>query len=177
MTDRRLDRRVHGDLCGQIGWSWKTSRRCWPYSTVSQLGLYDGGAWVWAAYTAGVFHLVTHAIFKALLFFASGSVIHGVDTQNMHEMGGLRKKMPVTFWTWIIGSAALAGIYPLAGFWSKDEILFAAYEGAYTRPLLDPGSRRDADGLLHHPGDDPHLLRQAPGSGDATTTPTSLRRR
>ena len=75
---------------------------------------------------------MTHAIFKALLFLASGSVIHGVDTQNMHEMGGLRKKMPITFWTWAIGSAALAGIYPLAGFWSKDEILLAAYEGHFT---------------------------------------------
>ena len=101
------------------------------YSTVSQLGFMMVGLGV-GGFTAGIFHLVTHAIFKALLFLASGSVIHGVDTQNMHEMGGLRKKMPITFWTWAIGSAALAGIYPLAGFWSKDEILLAAYEGHFT---------------------------------------------
>ena len=101
------------------------------YSTVSQLGFMMVGLGV-GGFTAGVFHLVTHAVFKALLFLASGSVIHGVDTQNMHEMGGLRKKMPVTFWTWAIGSAALAGIYPLAGFWSKDEILLSVYEGQHT---------------------------------------------
>lgn len=97
------------------------------YSTVSQLGFMMVGLGV-GGFTAGVFHLVTHAVFKALLFLASGSVIHGAHTQNMHEMGGLRKKMPVTFWTWAIGSAALAGIYPLAGFWSKDEILLSAHE-------------------------------------------------
>jgi len=100
------------------------------YSTVSQLGFMMVGLGV-GGFTAGVFHLVTHAVFKALLFLASGSVIHGAGTQNMHEMGGLYKKMPITFWTWAIGSAALAGIYPLAGFWSKDEILLAAHEGHY----------------------------------------------
>src|SRR5690606_13358492 len=101
------------------------------YSTVSQLGFMMVALGV-GGYTAGIFHLLTHAVFKALLFLASGSVIHGVDTQNMHEMGGLYKKMPITFWTWAIGSGALAGIYPLAGFWSKDEILLAAHEGGYT---------------------------------------------
>jgi NADH-quinone oxidoreductase subunit L len=75
------------------------------------------------AYTAGLFHLFTHAFFKALLFLGAGSVIHAVHSNNMSDMGGLRKYMPWTFWTFLIGSASLAGIFPLAGFWSKDEIL------------------------------------------------------
>ena len=75
------------------------------------------------AYTAGLFHLFTHAFFKALLFLGAGSVIHAVHSNNMSDMGGLRKYMPQTYWTFLIGSAALAGIFPLAGFWSKDEIL------------------------------------------------------
>jgi NADH-quinone oxidoreductase subunit L len=80
-----------------------------------------------AGYTIGIFHLFTHAFFKALLFLGAGSVIHAVHTNNMSEMGGLRKYMPVTFWTFLIGSAALAGIPPFAGFWSKDEIISTAF--------------------------------------------------
>ena len=92
------------------------------YSTVSQLG-YMMTAVAAGGYTAGLFHLFTHAFFKALLFLGAGSVIHAVHSNNMSDMGGLRKHMPTTFWTFVIGSAALAGIFPLAGFWSKDEIL------------------------------------------------------
>jgi len=92
------------------------------YSTVSQLG-YMMTAVAAGGYTAGLFHLFTHAFFKALLFLGAGSVIHAVHSNNMTDMGGLRKYMPTTFWTFVIGSAALAGIFPLAGFWSKDEIL------------------------------------------------------
>jgi len=97
------------------------------YSTISQLGYMvmalGVGAWV-----AAVFHLFTHAFFKALLFLGAGSVSHGGTHHSfdMREMGGLRKKMPITFWTFLIGSLALAGIFPLAGFWSKDEILVNA---------------------------------------------------
>lgn len=76
---------------------------------------------------AGIFHLIAHAFFKALLFLGAGSVIHGVNTNDMWEMGGLRKKMPLTFWTFLIGALALAGIPPLSGFWSKDEILGEAF--------------------------------------------------
>jgi NADH-quinone oxidoreductase subunit L len=79
-------------------------------------------------FVAAVFHLITHAFFKALLFLGSGSVIHGVNTNDMMEMGGLRKKMPYTFWTFLIGMLALAGVPPLAGFWSKDEILAVAFD-------------------------------------------------
>lgn len=96
------------------------------YSTVSQLGYMMIGLGV-GGFTAGIFHLTTHAFFKALLFLGSGSVIHGTDTQDLREMGGLAKKMPITALTWIIGSAALAGIPPFAGFFSKDEILLEAF--------------------------------------------------
>ncbi len=92
------------------------------YSTVSQLG-YMMTAVAAGGYTAGLFHLFTHAFFKALLFLGAGSVIHAVHSNNMSDMGGLKKYMPTTFWTFIVGSLALAGIVPLAGFWSKDEIL------------------------------------------------------
>ena len=92
------------------------------YSTVSQLG-YMMTAVAAGGYTAGLFHLFTHAFFKALLFLGAGSVIHAVHSNNMSDMGGLRKHMPTTYWTFVVGSLALAGIFPLAGFWSKDEIL------------------------------------------------------
>jgi len=92
------------------------------YSTVSQLG-YMMTAVAAGGYTAGLFHLFTHAFFKALLFLGAGSVIHAVHSNNMTDMGGLRKYMPTTYWTFVVGSLALAGIFPLAGFLSKDEIL------------------------------------------------------
>jgi NADH-quinone oxidoreductase subunit L len=99
------------------------------YSTVSQLG-YMMTAIAAGGYTAGLFHLFTHAFFKALLFLGAGSVIHAVHSNNMSDMGGLRKQMPLTYWTFVIGSLSLAGIFPLAGFWSKDEILATlGYEG------------------------------------------------
>ncbi|MGH7317628.1 MAG: NADH-quinone oxidoreductase subunit 5 family protein, partial [Candidatus Rokuibacteriota bacterium] len=110
-------------------------KRVLAYSTVSQLG-YMVAALSVGAWTAGVFHLFTHAFFKALLFLGSGSVIHAVHSNNMSEMGGLKKYMPTTFVTFIIGTLALAGIFPLAGFWSKDEILLGATEGGYPFILI-----------------------------------------
>ena len=101
------------------------------YSTVSQLG-YMMAAMAAGGYTAGLFHLFTHAFFKALLFLGAGSVIHAVHSNNMSDMGGLRKDMPRTFWTFVIGSLSLAGIAPLAGFWSKDEILATLGSEGYT---------------------------------------------
>ena len=84
------------------------------------------------AYVAAMFHLLTHGVFKALLFLAAGSVIHGThDTQDMRRMGGLWRAMPVTFGTYIAGTLALAGIIPFAGFWSKDEILGHAWGHGY----------------------------------------------
>jgi NADH-quinone oxidoreductase subunit L len=108
-------------------------KRVLAYSTVSQLAYMIAGLSLGeAGYTAGLFHMFTHSFFKALLFLAAGSVIHAAHSNNMSEMGGLRKHMPTTFWTFMIGSAALAGIPPLAGFWSKDEIITLAFrEGHY----------------------------------------------
>ncbi len=102
-------------------------KRVLAYSTVSQLGYMMMGLGV-GGYVAGLFHLTTHAFFKALLFLGSGSVIHGCHgEQDMTKMGGLRKAMPVTFATYLIGTLALAGIFPFAGFFSKDEILLDAF--------------------------------------------------
>ena len=97
------------------------------YSTISQLG-YMMFALGIGAFTAGMFHLMTHAFFKALLFLGSGSIIHSTHTQEITEMGGLSKKMKTTTWTFIIGALSLSGFPLLAGFWSKDEILGFAFE-------------------------------------------------
>jgi NADH-quinone oxidoreductase subunit L len=138
-------------LAGLIAFTQYDVKKVLAYSTVSQLGFMIAAAGM-GAYIAAMFHLITHAFFKALLFLGSGSVIHGMehghhhlhdhshgdshhsdehaahheehfDPQDMRTMGGLRHKMPVTFWTYMIGAFALAGIFPLAGFWSKDELL------------------------------------------------------
>jgi NADH-quinone oxidoreductase subunit L len=106
------------------------------YSTISQYGymmlaLGSGG------YVAAVFHLTTHAFFKALLFLGAGSVIIAMHhNENMWDMGGLKNKMPVTYWTFLAGSLALAGIFPFAGFWSKDEILYEALIHGLNEPLI-----------------------------------------
>ena len=106
------------------------------YSTVSQLG-YMFLAIGSGAYVAAIFHVVTHAFFKGLLFLGSGSVIHGLgDEQDMRRMGALRAVMPITAATFIVGWLAIAGVPPLSGFWSKDEILLAAWEQPDIGPLL-----------------------------------------
>lgn len=106
-------------------------KRVLAYSTVSQLGLMMLALGV-GGFVAGVFHLFNHAFFKALLFLGSGSVIHGSGTQDMREMGGLKKFMPITYWTFMIASLSIAGIFPLSGFWSKDEILGDAWKHGET---------------------------------------------
>ncbi|MEX1138595.1 MAG: NADH-quinone oxidoreductase subunit L [Bacteroidota bacterium] len=106
------------------------------YSTVSQLG-YMFLAMGVAAFGAGVFHLMTHAFFKALLFLGSGAVIHAMhDEQDVQKMGGLKSFLPVTYKTFLIGAIAIAGIPPLAGFFSKDEILWKAFSSEYGSPFL-----------------------------------------
>ena len=104
-------------------------KRVMAYSTISQLG-YMMAALGLGAFGAAIFHLFTHAIFKALLFLCSGSVNHAVGTFNMQYMGGLRKYMPWTYFATLIGALSLVGIIPLAGFWSKDEILTSAFSGS-----------------------------------------------
>src|SRR5687768_8325712 len=85
------------------------------------------------AYAAGIFHLFTHAFFKALLFLGSGAVIHALaGEQDLRHMGGLKKELPVTYWTFLIGALAIAGVPGLAGFFSKDEILYRTFSGGHT---------------------------------------------
>lgn len=96
------------------------------YSTISQLGYMMLGLGA-GSLAAGMFHLMTHAFFKALLFLCAGSVLHAAGTQDIRELSGLRKHLPVTFWTMLIASFALSGIPPFSGFWSKDGILLAAF--------------------------------------------------
>lgn len=111
-----------------IGLAQNDIKKVLAYSTVSQLGYMFIGLGV-GAYTAGVFHLLTHAFFKACLFLGAGSVIHAMHhEQDMRNMGGLRRHMPVTFWTFLVATIAIAGMPPLAGFFSKDEILWKAYQ-------------------------------------------------
>ncbi|TVR24294.1 MAG: hypothetical protein EA396_01850 [Anaerolineaceae bacterium] len=138
-------------------------KRVLAYSTISQLGFMVAAVGL-GAYVAAMFHMITHAFFKALLFLGSGSVIHGMehghhhvhlhdadhpeavthdshdddgfDPQDMRYMGGLREKMPVTYWTYLFGTIALAGIWPFAGFWSKDEILLDAWYVGFEKGLF-----------------------------------------
>jgi NADH-quinone oxidoreductase subunit L len=123
-------------------------KRVLAYSTISQLGYMIAAIGI-GAYVAAAFHLITHAFFKALLFLGSGSVIHGMehgvlhtgdhklDPQDMFNMGGLRKKMPITFWTFLIGGFALSGFPVLtAGFWSKDEIFADAFANGHTAVFI-----------------------------------------
>ncbi|HUX39717.1 MAG TPA: NADH-quinone oxidoreductase subunit L [Rectinemataceae bacterium] len=106
----------------------KDIKRILAYSTLSQLG-YMFLALGSGSMSAGMFHLTTHAFFKALLFLGAGSVIHALEQQDIFKMGGLAKKMPITTWTFVIGALSLGGLFPLAGFWSKDEILLTALKG------------------------------------------------
>jgi len=116
-------------------------KRILAYSTISQLGyMFLGlGAGTLLGVTAGMFHLFTHAFFKALLFLAAGSVMHAMGgVIDLDRLGGLRRRLPVTHWTFLAGALALAGVFPLAGFWSKDAILVALHEragGAQAQPL------------------------------------------
>jgi NADH-quinone oxidoreductase subunit L len=112
-----------------IGLVQNDIKKVLAYSTVSQLGFMFLACGV-GAYVAAIFHLMTHAFFKGLLFLGSGSVIHGMSgEQDIRMMGGLKKKMPTTFLTFLIGTLAIAGVPGLAGFFSKDEILWKTFEG------------------------------------------------
>jgi NADH-quinone oxidoreductase subunit L len=119
-------------FAGTIGLVQNDIKRVLAYSTVSQLG-YMFLAMGVGAYAAGIFHLYTHAFFKALLFLGSGAVIHALaGEQDLRRMGGLRKQLPVTYWTFVIGALAIAGVPGLAGFFSKDEILYRTFSGGHT---------------------------------------------
>ena len=114
-------------LAATIGLVQHDIKRVLAYSTVSQLGYMFMACGI-GAYSAGIFHLMTHAFFKGLLFLAAGSVIHAISgEQDMRLMGGLRKRIPVTFWTMTAGVFAISGIIPFSGFFSKDEILYQTF--------------------------------------------------
>jgi NADH-quinone oxidoreductase subunit L len=116
-------------MAGTIGLVQNDIKRVLAYSTVSQLG-YMFLAMGMGAYAAGIFHLYTHAFFKALMFLGSGAVIHALaGEQDMRRMGGLKKYLPITYWTFLIGTLAIAGIPIFAGFFSKDEILYKTFVG------------------------------------------------
>ena len=136
-------------------------KRVLAYSTVSQLG-YMFLAIGSGAYVAAIFHVITHAFFKALLFLGSGSVIHGMhDEQDMRKMGAQRIAMPITAATFIVGWLAIAGVPPFAGFWSKDEILLAAWEQKNIGPLLLGRWTRNGltNGVLHEQTSNSGVLR------------------
>ena len=119
-------------MAGTIGLVQNDIKRVLAYSTVSQLG-YMFLAMGVGAYAAGIFHLYTHAFFKALLFLGSGAVIHALSgEQDLRRMGGLKHDLPVTYWTFVIGALAISGVPGLAGFFSKDEILFRTYSSHHT---------------------------------------------
>jgi NADH-quinone oxidoreductase subunit L len=111
-------------------------KRVLAYSTVSQLGYMIFGLGLLSGFTAATFHLMSHAVFKALLFLGAGAVIHSVGTRNMYQMGGLKKDMKLTYIAMLVGGLSLAGLIPLSGFWSKDMILATAWENANYLPLL-----------------------------------------
>ncbi len=116
-------------VAATIGLVQNDIKKVLAYSTVSQLGLMFLALGL-GAYEVAVFHVITHAFFKACLFLGSGSVIHALHgEQDMRNMGGLKKIMPITFWTMMISTLAISGIFPFAGFWSKDEILMTAFHG------------------------------------------------
>jgi NADH-quinone oxidoreductase subunit L len=118
-------------FAGTIGLAQNDIKKVLAYSTVSQLGYMFVGVGV-GAYVAGIFHLMTHAFFKACLFLGSGSVIHAMhEEQDIRRMGGLRKYIPHTHWTFLIATIAIAGLPPLAGFFSKDEILWKAWANGF----------------------------------------------
>jgi NADH-quinone oxidoreductase subunit L len=119
-------------MAGTIGLVQNDIKRVLAYSTVSQLG-YMFLAMGVGAYAAGIFHLYTHAFFKALLFLGSGAVIHALSgEQDLRNMGGLKKYLPITYWTFLIGALAIAGVPFLSGFFSKDEILFRTFTAEST---------------------------------------------
>jgi NADH-quinone oxidoreductase subunit L len=118
-------------LAASIAMTQTDIKRVLAYSTLSQLGYMFAALGV-GAWTAAIFHLMTHGFFKGLLFLGSGSVIHSVhDEQDMRKMGGLSRKIPITYWTMLIGAVAISGIPPLAGFFSKDEILGSAFKNGF----------------------------------------------
>jgi NADH-quinone oxidoreductase subunit L len=174
-----------------IGIAQTDIKKVLAYSTVSQLGYMFMACGV-GAFSAGIFHLMTHAFFKGLLFLAAGSVIHAVGgEQDMRKMGGLRTKIPWTFWTMTAGTLAIAGIPGLAGFFSKDAILWRAYQASWVYWFVGLVTafitsfymfrlwfmtffgeyRGEADAASHHTGHSAHDAHQGHGHGGIHESP------
>jgi len=123
-------------FAASIGFAQYDIKKILAYSTISQLGYMFVAVGV-GAYAAGIFHLMTHAFFKGLLFLGAGSVMHAMSGElDIRKMGGLRKKAPITYWTFFIACLAIAGIPGFSGFFSKDEILWKAFSSAHGDPLI-----------------------------------------
>ncbi len=162
-------------MAGTIAIVQTDIKRVLAYSTVSQLGFMFLAAGV-GAFGVAVFHLYTHAFFKALLFLGSGSVIHAMSgEQDMLKMGGLRKKIPVTFWTFLVGTLAISGIPLFAGFYSKDEILAARLRHGPPRAVLARPLHRVPDRGVHGPPPLPDLLRELPRQATRPSTTSTSR--
>ena len=130
------------------------------YSTISQLGYMFLGVGS-GAYASGIFHVMTHAFFKGLLFLCAGSVMHALGgEQDMNKMGGLRKKLPITYWTMLIATLAISAVPPFSGYFSKDLILEAAYNSGHMSALDPRRDHRRAHVVLHVPADLHDLLRR-----------------
>ncbi len=181
-------------FAGTIGIVQNDIKRVLAYSTVSQLG-YMFLAMGVGAFGAGIFHLYTHAFFKALLFLGSGAVIHALHgEQDLRHMGGLKKDLPITYWTFLIGAIAIAGVPGLAGFFSKDEILWKTFAGGHTllwvigilTALLTAtymfrlvfmafhGQRRPAPAAAHAAGAHGHGASHAAGHGHLHDAPPAM---
>ena len=147
-----------------IGITQNDIKKVLAYSTVSQLGFMFMACGV-GAFAIGIFHVMTHAFFKALMFLGAGSVIHGMHhEQDMRRMGGLKKYMPYTYWTFLAGWLAICGIIPFSGFWSKDEILWKAASTTAIplrlACLAGRNDRCDVHGVLHDAADGDDVLGQ-----------------
>ncbi len=148
-------------MAGTIGLVQNDIKRVLAYSTVSQLG-YMFLAMGVGAFAGGVFHLYTHAFFKALMFLGSGAVIHALHgEQDIRKMGGLRKELPITYWTFLIGALAIAGVPFLSGFFSKDEILYQTFSSGHRVLWAVGAADLAADRDLHVPAGVPDLPRPA----------------
>jgi NADH-quinone oxidoreductase subunit L len=150
-------------------------KRMLAYSTISQLGFMFFGAGM-KAYAAAIFLLVTHAFFKALLFLCAGSVMHGVhDETDMMRFGALRRVMPLTAVAWLAGAAAMAGIPPFAGFFSKDQVIAAASQAGRVGLWVGHPVRGAAHGDLHRPGHVHDVLRRSPVRRPPHDPPSRMR--
>ena len=160
-------------MAGTIGLVQNDIKRVLAYSTVSQLG-YMFLAMGVGAYAAGIFHLYTHAFFKALLFLGSGAVIHALSgEQDLRRMGGLRRELPITYWTFLIGALAIAGVPAAVRVLQQGRDSVPHLRGRTDRAVGGRSPHLAADGDLHVPGGVPGVPRRASHGGACTSAPST----